>query len=219
MLWSVSGTISAAVARRRGVLLLACVLALSACASSIVANVTTYQKWPSDAVGQSYRIVAQADQSQDNLEFQTVADMVRAGIGASGLVEAVQGQDARFSVHMHYENPLTQIWVRRYADVYPYYPWGYPFPGYYGRPFGWGGWYAPPVVTVPVQVHRNTLTLWITDARQQNAEVYRATAIELGESDQWMGVMPYLVRAIFDDFPGNNGQVRRLEYDLPKVQD
>jgi len=219
MLWSVSGTIPALVARWRGVALLACAVALSGCASNIVANVTTYQKWPSDATGQTYQIAAQANQNADNLEFQTVADMVRAGIGATGLVEATQGQSARFSVRLQYENPLTQIWVQRYADYYPYYPWGYPFGGYYGRPFGWGGWYAPPMVTVPVQVHRNTLTLWITDARQQNAEVYRATAIELGESDQWMGVMPYLVRAIFDDFPGNNGQVRQMEYELPKVRE
>jgi len=193
---------------------------LGGCASGFYANVTSYQKWPADATGQTYRIVLDAGQSADNLEFQAVADMVRANIGSTGLVEARPAADsaitqtARFDLHLQYENPTTQIWTQRYAD--DYYRW-FPYGGYYGRHFGWGGmWYPPPLVTVPMQVHRNTLTLWMTDSQNNHAEVYRATAIHLGESDQLIASMPYLVQAIFDGFPGNNGQVRQIRYELPK---
>jgi len=77
-------------------------------------------------------------------------------------------------------------------------------------------WYRPPLVMVPMQVHRNTLTVWMTDSQNNHVEVYRATAIQLGESDQLIASMPYLAQAIFDGFPGNNGQVRQIRYELPK---
>jgi len=191
---------------------------LAGCASGFYANVTSYQKWPADAAGQTYRIVLDEGQSVDNLEFQAVADMVRANIGSTGLVEARPAagstQTARFDLHLQYENPTTQIWTQRYAD--DYYPW-FPYGGYYGRHFGLGGmWYRPPLVMVPMQVHRNTLTVWMTDSQNNHVEVYRATAIQLGESDQLIASMPYLAQAIFDGFPGNNGQVRQIRYELPK---
>jgi len=195
--------------------LFACALALGGCASGFYADVTSYQKWPADAAGQTYRIVPQAGQSADHLEFQAVADMVRANMGPTGLVEAVEhdtpDQIARFHLHVQVENPPTQIWTQRYAD---YDPWFSPHIGYHGRYWGWGGslLYAPRLVPVPVQMYRNTLTIWITDHRNQGAEVYRATAMHLGPSDQWIAVMPYLAQAIFDGFPGNNGQVRQVKY-------
>jgi len=196
----------------------ACLAMLTGCASGFYANVTSYQKWPADAAGQTYRIVPQADQAADNLEFQAVADMVRANIGSTGLVEATHAagtdQAARFDVHLQYDNPATRIWEQGYAD---YSPWFAPYGGYYGRHFGWGGnlFYAPQLIMVPVQVHRNTLTLWMTDSQHNHAEVYRATAIQLGQSDQLIASMPYLAQAIFDGFPGNNGQVRQIRYPLP----
>jgi len=206
----------------RVVVLFACTLltlVLSGCASGLYANVTSYQKWPADAAGQTYRIVSGAEQSADHLEFQAVADMVRANIGSTGLVESVDDntadQTTRFNLHFQVENPTVQVWTQRYAD---YDPWFLPHAGYYGRYWGWGGsmLYAPRLVSVPVQMHRNTLTLWMTDNRANGAEVYRATATHLGYSDQWIAVMPYLTQAIFDGFPGNNGQVRQVKYDLPK---
>jgi len=220
MVWSISGRM--AVMQRahggllRGVALLACVLALGGCASGLHANVTSYQKWPADAAGQTYRIVPDAGQRADNLAFQAVADMVRANIGATGLVEAANDQPARFTLHLRVENPMTQIWTQRYADAS--YPWFSPYFGHYGRHWGWGGsmLYTPRLITVPVQVYQNTLTLWITDHRADNAEVYRATAVHTSESDQFIAVMPYLAQAIFDGFPGNNGQVRQVTYALPE---
>jgi len=207
----------------RTLALCAGILLLGGCASGFYANVTSYQKWPADAAGQTYRIVPDAGQNADHLEYQAISDMVRANIGTTGLIEAVGDQSPRFHVRLHYENPATQIWTRRYAD---YDPWFMPYGGYYGYPYGgWGGgmmMYAPPMVTVPVQVYRNTLTIWITDTRGGNppgtnhAEVYRATAIQLGENNQLIAVMPYLARAIFDGFPGNNGQVRQVRYDPPR---
>jgi hypothetical protein len=107
--------------------------------------------------------------------------------------------------------------VRQAADPY-YYDNGFgPGWGYGGRGY-WGGgvFLPPPVVNVPVNVYKNTLTVVITDNQQQGAEVYRSSAVSMTSSDNLLAVMPYLTRAVFEGFPGNNGQVRTINYELQR---
>src|SRR3546814_735370 len=127
---------------------------LAGCASSLSAQVTRYQQWPGDAVGATYRIDA-SDAQKGNLQFSAYADMVRAAIGATGMVEAVGSAAPRFDVSLEYGNPVEQVWVQRSPD--PFYGGG--FYGFKRRAFGWGfspmyGW---PYEPVPPQV---TLSLY-----------------------------------------------------------
>lgn len=65
--------------------------------------------------------VIAADASQNNnLEYQSYQDMVRAGIGATGLVEAKPGAKGRFDVSFNYGTTQTQIMVQRPYDPYFY---------------------------------------------------------------------------------------------------
>jgi hypothetical protein len=195
----------------RAVLALASLLVLASCTviPTWSARVTSYQQWPPDAVGKTYRIVPEHGQP-GNLQFQTFADMVRANIGRTGLVEAAPGQRARFDVSLEYGNPVTNTWTQQYADPYFYNGYG-PWGGYY-RGWGGGAYYAPPVVNVPVQVYNNFLTVIIRDSARGNVEVYRSGAQSESPRDNLLVVMPYLARAVFDGFPGNNGQVRVVQY-------
>jgi len=192
-------------------------LLLAGCASTLSARVTTYEQWPADAPGQTYTMKPTPDQA-GNLEYQAFSDMIRASIGRTGLVEAQSGQTARFNVSFSYSNPMSQSWVQQYADPFfpgpPMAPWG----GYYGGRFGFGGgvFYSPPVVNVPVNVYKNTLTVTISDNRRNGAEVYRSSTVSISDSDNLPAVMPYLTRAIFDGFPANNGSVRDLTYELSR---
>src|SRR5690606_9505949 len=196
--------------------LAAAALLLSGCASTLSARVTTYQQWPVGVQGEYYRILPSGNQA-GNLQFSAYADMLRAAIGPTGLREAGPGAEPRFEVRLEYGNPVKQGWVQRYDDPF-FYP-GWPaFGGYYG---GWGGWgggifYSPRVVNVSVEVYRNTLTVVIHDLAMQEQEVYRATAVHNSDSDSLDAVMPYLMQAIFDDFPGNNGQTKVVKYELPR---
>ncbi len=195
-------------------LILAGVVLISGCASTLSARVTSFQQWPAGSQGQTYRIVPYEKQV-NNLEFQTIADMVRAAIGPVGLVEA-QSDKARFSVHIRYENPASQTWVQQYPDPYLNDGWGFgPAFGWYGGARYWGGgiYYSPQPTNVPVVVYKNTLTVTINDDQNHNAEVYRSTAINVSRHDNLMQAMPYLAQAVFDEFPGNNGQVREVEYE------
>lgn len=185
---------------------------MAGCASTLSARVTTFQQWPADAQGATYRVVPPAG---DALEVQTFSDMIRAAIGRTGLVEA-RGQQARFDVHYEYGVSTSQEWVQQYQDPYfdSFGPWGWG--GYYGGYRGWGGglYYSPRVVNVPVRVESNSLTVTINDNQRQGAQVYKSTAVST--SGSLVEVMPYLARAVFDGFPGNNGQVRNITYDIDK---
>ncbi|HEU0229306.1 MAG TPA: DUF4136 domain-containing protein [Burkholderiaceae bacterium] len=191
-------------ARASIILVAACFLA--GCATTLSARVTRFEKWPANAVGATYRLVPGAGQS-NNLEYQAFADTMRAAIGPTGLVEARSGALARFDVSFSYVATKGVEWMTRYADFPPYAPWG-PW-GYYG-----GGPFGPPMVNVPVAVYRNELIVIIKDRSQNDAEVYRSSAVTNTASKDLPQVMPYLARAVFDHFPGNNGQVMVVRYTL-----
>lgn len=188
---------------------------LCGCAATFSAEVTRYQQWPADAGGAAYHIVA-TEQDRQNLQFQTYSDMLRAAIGVTGLVEASQADDARFDVRMEYGSPATRAWVSRPVDPFYYSGGFYGFGGpYFGMYRPWGGWaFGPPVENVPVDLYRHTLTVTIQDRQRAGHEVYRASAVSLGQSDNLTVVMPYLARAIFDGFPGRHAQVIEVRYPL-----
>lgn len=198
-------------AARVGVL--ASLVLLTACAApSWSAKLTRFQQWPANTIGATYYLEPTAEQT-NNLEYLAFADMIRASIGSTGLVEAQNLSVARFAVDFDYGTTLEQRWIEQYRDsVYP--PWGWGG-GYYGINDGWAGgmfYSPPPIVNVPVQAYKNSLTVIIKDQAQNDKEVYRAQAVSYSQNDSLTVQMPYLSRAVFDGFPGNNGQVIDITY-------
>src|SRR5690606_16521953 len=122
-----------------------------------------------------------------------------------------------FETTVERDNPGHQACGERYGEPSHAPGWSR-LGGYYGHWGGWGGgiFYTPSVVNVPVEVYRNTLTVSIVDRAAQGKEVYRSTAVHTSQDDNLNAVMPYLMQAIFDDFPGNNGQTRVVKYALPR---
>jgi len=202
----------------RGVVLagvLAVVVGVAGCASTVSARVTSFQQWPANVQGQTYRFAAAPG---GNLEQRAYQDVVRANMGATGLVEAPAGAPARFEVAFDFGVSQVQVLTRQPYD--PYFYGGYggygrfhggPYGRFYGPGFGWGGFWGPQWVDVPVTAYRNTVNLRINDAARRGVEVYRSTASTLSDRPDMIRVMPYLVQSIFDDFPGNNGSEREVE--------
>src|SRR5690606_24106741 len=172
-----------------------------------------------------YRLLFFFFQAEDGIRdfhvtgVQTYALPIWAAIGPTGLREATGTSPARFDVRIEYESPVKQAWVQRYNDGYLNDGWmGPAFGGYYGGWSGWGGgiFLRPSVVNVPVEIYSNTLTVTMSDNQNAGREVYRATAVHTSERNVLDAVMPYLMQAVFDGFPGNNGQVREVKYELPR---
>ncbi len=184
-------------------------LLLGGCASVFSAQVTRYQQWPENAQGASYWIATDETQ-RNNLQFQTYADTVRAALGPTGLVEAHAEAQARFTVHIEYGSPREREWRQEFVDPYMYPGFYGPYVGFHHPRWAWG--MGPAIQTVAVDVYRMTLSVRINDRTQQGREVYRATAVASSRQDQLDAAMPYLARAIFDRFPGRNGQVVEVRY-------
>ena len=188
---------------------------LSGCATpTVAARVTSFQQWPADATGQTYRFATVDPVQSNNLEYQSYRDTVRAGIGATGLVESQGNSPARFTVSFEYGVAQTQVMVRRAYDPYFYGGYG----GFYGPRWGGGGfgYWGPEWVDVPMVAYRNHLSLRILDNTRNGAEVYRSSAYINTERDNLVRTMPYLVRAIFDNFPGNNGAERQVAFPVDR---
>ncbi len=193
----------------RGFLGLCLALLLGGCASVFSAQVTRYQQWPENAQGATYWIEA-GEAQRNNLQFQTYADTVRAALGPTGLVEAHSADQARFTVHMEYDNPREREWRQEFVDPYLYPGLYGPYAGFRHPRWAWG--MGPAIQSVAVDVYRLTLSVRIEDRTQQGREVYRATAVASSREDQLGAAMPYLARALFDRFPGRNGQVVEVRY-------
>jgi hypothetical protein len=202
--------------RLLGLALLA--LMLSGCASTMSSRVTTFQQWPVDAAGSRY-VFERVGPQRDSLEQQQYEEEARAALGPTGLSEIRPGETARFGIAMEYGISPISVSVQRpvtdpfYSNPRPvavvgrdgrvYYRWVQPYP------FAYTYWEN---TTVPA--FRNALKVEIRDRSQGNAKVYEATAVHVGSSENFPAVMPWLLRAVFDNFPNANGQVRDVTYKL-----
>src|SRR5690606_5365620 len=89
----------------------ALMMVLAGCASTLSAKVTTFQQWPADAQGATYKVVPPAG---NDLEVQAFADMIRAAMWRIGLAVSPPLQATRFDVLFSYCVFITEEWARRY---------------------------------------------------------------------------------------------------------
>ncbi len=194
---------------------------LAACASPITAKVTSFNQWPSDTAGATFSFIRPVDALND-LEQQAYEGNVQTELEKLGLKRVAPGQVGRIQVDVSTGNGTRNKQFREaiYQDNYIYNP---PYRDAAGNVFG--GFWAPDqfgsryvgdrIVTRTVQY--STLRLRLLDA-QGNAPgkpraVFESRAVYEGSNEDLATLVPFLVRAVFDDFPGQNGRVRILKFD------
>ncbi|MFI0546585.1 MAG: DUF4136 domain-containing protein [Brachymonas sp.] len=221
--------------RGAGALVVSAMLLMSAACSSIQTlstQVSTFNQWPADSAGASFRVqtVKQAASAGwSDLEGQTYAQLVADALTRQGLHPAAAGEKARFQAHLRLDS--RQEKVQRSQPVYAP-AWGYPYAGY-GWPRGYWhggvwrdpfledgvfGWSAPMYMgerRYEQTIAMVLLGLRISDSQQkgdtpQGATVFEGSAEYAGQEAATPALMPYLVQALFSDFPGRNGQVRQV---------
>ena len=185
---------------------------LAGCASSLPARVTTFHRLPATAqamAGQTFRIMATAEQ-QASLEFAAYADHVRRALVAQGLVDAGSSA-AALSVTVRYAVTETAP-----TQVAPTSQGGLSIGTGFGRGVSFGFGLGFPIgATQTVERARERVDLWVTIDRREaagaEARVYEGHAVsdDAGRADMPQAV-PALVRALFSDFPGANGQTREV---------
>jgi Domain of unknown function (DUF4136) len=196
---------------------------LAACASPITTQVTSFNQWPANAAGSTFSYVSRTDNTRE-LEQATYESYVQAELEKRGLVRAPAGQVGRMQVDVTTSNRSEQKTYLQpiYQDNYVYLP---PYRDAAGRIFP-GVWtldpFGPRYVgdrQINTTLQTSTLQLRLLDSQGSPAgkprTVFESRAIFEGEGsgDNLPQVVPYLVRAVFDDFPGQNGRVRVVRFD------
>jgi hypothetical protein len=215
------GRRASSLARLAGIAILAGLL--GACASPITTQVTSFNQWPADAAGSTFSYVSRMDSTRV-LEQSTYEGLVQAELEKRGLRRAAAGQVGRIQVDVGTSTRSEDKTFLQpvYQDNYVYWP------GYrdsMGRIFP-GVWAPDPLGPryvgdrqINTTLQTTTLQLRLLDSRgstpDQPRTVFESRAIFEGEGrqDNLPLVVPYLVRAVFDNFPGQNGQVRVVRFD------
>jgi len=198
---------------------------LTACASPIVTKVTSFHQWPTDAADASFQFITPPVNPQappNGLAQATYENYISLELEKQGLRRAQPGQTARLLVELttatqaqdrsylqpvYQDPPMVFVPARRNAA-------GQVFPGYWRRsPYG-------PIYLgdrlVPYTVQFNQINVRVLDHQGSPAgqprAVFESHAVYEGQA-ALPTIAPYLVRAVFDGFPGQNGQVRRVDFD------
>ncbi len=190
-------------------------LLLTGCASTLRSDVTSFQRWPANAAGSTYSLKRNAWQ-ESSLEHKTYEDLARVELNKQGLKEAAPSTKGRFEVSLDYGVNTRTVKSRE-----PIYGNGqYWHPAHYHPTYGWrpGYWAADPwgpqvVGYQTVQRDISTRRLRVDIAEGAN-KVFEASATSNGSNATLTVTMPYLIRSVFDGFPGTNGQSRSVEFDI-----
>jgi hypothetical protein len=172
-------------------------LLLGGCQQSVSAYVTRFNSL-SGTPGLSFTVVP--DQTQvGSLEFQSVADQVAAALANYGFQPVPpNGPPADFAVFVHYGTPGARPQI---VDWGPYY-----------RPWPRGPYPYPPYDVYTLYSHFVEVEMLDGPAWRQGERraVFQGRAVTESTMREINPVLPYLVRALFTNFPGLNGQTVRV---------
>ena len=218
--------------RRFLFLLLALLLLLTGCASTIRSEVTAFHQWPSTLSDKSFDFERTAAQAQ-SLEYRSYEAQVGNALMGLGLHAPQAGAPAALRVKLDASISGRDVRIVETVLVDPWYgtPWYGPGtfgPGTFG-PY-WGGWpgagypfYSPMWPSMPVAreqerrytVFHRELKIKIM-AAADGQPLYDVTVRSDGKEANLAKVMPYLVQSAFADFPGKSGVPRVVELKLNK---
>ena len=223
---SISGSVLGAVfSSPRLCLALLVTALLTGCASTITARVTSFNQWPADMAASTFSYITPVNPTRE-LEQASYENLVQAELEKLGLKRAAAGQVGRVQVDVaatHRAEDKTYM-APVYQDNYVFFPpyrdaAGNIFPGMWGPdPFGLR-YVGDRPVNRTVQISALTLRLLDTKVAAQGRQpgkpraVFESRAMYEGDIADLPAVMPYLVRAVFDAFPGQNGKTHTVRFD------
>lgn len=182
---------------------------LAACASPFEARVQSFQAMPA-AQGQSFHISAAEPANNNSLEFSSYAELIKTELRKHGFQPAQSAGDAEFIVLMDYGSGPGRERIATRPGTYSSWGWarhGWYYPGWYSPwygPYGpwgsaWGGWDRPEVYSYTV--YPSFLHV-VIKRKADEQPLFEGHAESTTRTDDLPSVMPNLVQALFEDFPG-----------------
>lgn len=206
---------------KRWLILVVFVTLLSGCAGFIRSNISVFHEIPPTFTGTTYAVIPFKEQ-EGSLEHKTYERAVKRELDAKGFREAP------------IENAEVVIFVSYGIDTGKEVIESYPIIGQtgvssshsYGTLQSYGSYgtysgtttYTPTYGVVGSGVTSSTeytrfLKLDILDKKalteKQIKKLYEAKVVSRGSSGQLSAVLPTMIKALFEDFPGKSGSTRR----------
>lgn len=177
-----------------GILLL---LLLCACQETLTATVTRFTTLPVPPGGQTFVVMAQGLQN-GNLEFQHVAGLVSAALQAHGYQPVPPGDASKAGlvVLLQYGPAGSRSQVIEYGYGPGWYRWGFP-------PYD--------IYTLYSQFLEVDMLDGPAWRRGEQRMVFQGRAFTESAVREFNVVVPYLVQALFERFPGINGETIRVK--------
>lgn len=198
----------------RAVLAAALLLLVSACTPTLNSDVARFHQLAAPQ-GESFRIVPANEKHVGSLEFATYANLVSGQLTALGYQQAADPASAQLEVKLGFgvSDGREKLDVRParlgsrfwYGHPYGFYNHYHPFWGY--DPF----WDMPEVRSYTV--FTRTLGMQITRTSDDTA-LFEGRAQSVGTDNRLPELMPYLVQAMFTNFPGESGKTERVSIEL-----
>lgn len=186
-------------------------LFLSACQQTIPAEVTRFNALPAQPTGQSFTIVAEGDQI-GSLEFQRNAELIATQLQRRAFIAIPpKGANVDLVVFLRYgtDDVRTIIHDNDWSMHAGYGSWGR----------GVGYWGGAPLRSASSQTYYDQrLEVEIFDGpafrRNDRQMVFQGRVIGQTMTKDSSAAMPALVEALFQNFPGGNGETIRINVPL-----
>ncbi len=216
---------------KRILLALVAAVALAACATPkyVTSDVTRFHTLPNAPSGQTFVIATTNPEQGQSLAFRKYADDITAKLTGLGLRAAAGGNaSADYVVTMNYDvrGPTPDVESRNWGGGFGMGfagrgGWGGGWGGWGGGPWGYGAWGDPGwqnrtdtrqlfVRSVEIDIYRGA-----SYDTPKKDRVFEGRALSLGQNGQLETVLPYILDALFKDFPGRSGETLRVSIEVP----
>lgn len=156
--------------------------------------------------GRTFAVIPD-DNQQGSLEFRSYADQVARRMQAQGFHQVAEGAKPQLVVRLFYavDDGRTEIWT---TPIYSYNDY---WRRYYGAAAAWPAPYydVTGANTNSTTIYTHRLELKMIDGEAFRAgkrdDVFEGRAVAERETRELVLTMPFLVEALFNDFPGQSG--------------
>lgn len=201
----------------RGLLAAFSLLVLSACQTAVQSDVVTFHQEPLP-MGESIKVRAANPEKEGSLEFRRYAELVVQHLRDIGYDPLPLGSDAPSELIAEFDYEISQgptevvVSDRRLYSRYHFHLGRFYDPFYFGLYDSWDPFFSGPVFSDPFFTDAQTidsfvrrLELNIIDPEPQRERIFEGRVESVGPRSELPEVMPYMITAMFTNFPGESG--------------
>lgn len=191
-------------------------LMAAACARSVTSDVARFHQLPRPA-GETIAIVPKDAAKEGSLEFAQYAGLIQGRLVGIGYQVADPGS-ADIVVSMDFSISEGSEKLRSRPGAFSYYNYYGPYGFHRLSHFGYGGLgypYGGNNEVYSVTEYSRNLEMDMVD-RASGKNVFEGRVESVGRDKRLPEVMPYLVDAMFTNFPGESGVTKRVSIEVPK---